>query len=222
MTKSAPVVSRVKVQPKRKSASATTLVRKASKAPRRRKEREALDPKTWVTAGIELLAAEGVSSVRVEILAKRLQVTKGSFYWHFKDRQDLLDRMLEEWRRSTLTAVVESVWGNPANARQKLERLWRICLSGRVDNPGGQLEAALRQWSLADEKVAQLIALVDEERIAFLARLYQEIPVLDPQGYARLFYSYVVGRNTVGLRLNLPSSKDDDAARIVLLLTFDH
>jgi AcrR family transcriptional regulator len=180
--------------------------------------REVLDRSHWINAGLQTLATEGVAAVRVEGLAKQLSVTKGSFYWHFADRPDLLKAMLDEWRRSTLTAVVESVWGKPADAYQKLERLWRICLSGRADNPGGPLEAALRQWSLADPQVADLMAQVDGERIAFVAKIYREIPVADPEGQARLFYAYVVGRNTIAMRLQLPDSRVDDTVRGAMLL----
>jgi AcrR family transcriptional regulator len=178
-----------------------------------------LDRKTWIDAGLEVLAADGVAAVRVEVLAKRLQVTKGSFYWHFSDRQELLQAMLAEWRRSTLVAVVESIWGKPTTPRQKLDRLWRICFSGRIDNPGGQLESALRQWALADREVAKLMGEVDAERIAFIARIYRELAVDDPDGYARLFYSYVVGRNTVGTRLqHLPDPRLEPTVRATLRL----
>ncbi len=155
--------------------------------------------------------------MRVEPLARQLAVTKGSFYWHFRDRQHLLDRMLEEWRRSTLTAVIESIWGKPSTPQRKLESLWRMCFSGRIDNPGGKLEAALRQWSLGDNKVADLLALVDEERIAFLAKIYGEMGVANPDSKARLFYSYVVGRNTISQRLELPNPRDDAEGRALLI-----
>ena len=180
--------------------------------------RDALERKHWISAGIQTLASQGVAAVRIELLAKDLQVTKGSFYWHFADRQELLNAVLAEWRRSTLTAVVESIWGKPADAYQKLDRLWRICFSGRIDNPGGPLEAALRQWSIADPKVADLIAEVDSERIAFVERIYRELPVDDPAGHARLFYAFVVGRNTIAMRLTLPDERSDALSRGTILL----
>jgi AcrR family transcriptional regulator len=183
--------------------------------------RTTLDRNRWISEGLVVLAEDGVAAVRVESLAKRLDVTKGSFYWHFADRPELLAAMLEEWRRSTLTAVVESVWGKPANARQKLQRLWRICFSGRIDNPGGALEAALRQWSLADARVAELMATVDAERIAFVARIYAELAVDDPEAYARLFYCYVVGRNMAATRVNLPDPRNDETTLAVLQLADD-
>ena len=205
--------STIKPQAKRGPSPTSKMAK-----PRRSRPREVLDRGRWIQEGLAVLATNGVAAVRIEVLAKSLDVTKGSFYWHFKDRQELLDAMLEEWRRSTLTAVVESVWGRPINAHQKLASLWRICLSGRIDNPGGPLEAALRQWALGDPTVAELMAVVDAERIAFLAKVYHELPVLDPQGYARLFYGYVVGRNTVAMRVALPDSRDDLTVMAALLL----
>lgn len=202
----------------RRDADVRPTNRQKAPAKRRPRQREALDRSSWIAAGLQTLASEGVAAVRVEVLAKQLNVTKGSFYWHFADRPELLQAMLEEWRRSTLTAVVESIWGRPADAYQKLERLWRICFSGRADNPGGPLEAALRQWSLADAAVARLMADVDEERIAFVAKIYHELPVEDPEGHARLFYGYVIGRNNMAMRLQLPDSRTDLTIRQAMLL----
>ena len=180
--------------------------------------RQVVDRGRWIAEGLEVLAAEGLAAVRVELLAKRLKVTKGSFYWHFKDRQDLLDAMLDEWRRSTLTAVVESIWGRPVDAKQKLQRLWRICHSGRMDNPGGQLEAGLRQWSLAEPSVAELIAAVDLERVRFVAQIYAELGAADPEAYARLFYHTVVGNNTVSLRSKAAREQTDPVMLRALLI----
>lgn len=57
-----------------------------------------LDADAWADAALNELAAHGIDRVRVELLAKQLGVTKGSFYWHFKDRDALLARMLDRWR----------------------------------------------------------------------------------------------------------------------------
>src|SRR6202047_5576718 len=59
----------------------------------------------WVTAGLAALATGGVDSVRVEVLAERLGVTKGGFYRRFKDRRALLNAMLETWRDGRVTAI---------------------------------------------------------------------------------------------------------------------
>ena len=60
--------------------------------------RTQLDREAWIKASLAILAEKGLDGIRVEVLAKRLKVTKGSFYWHFKDRRDLLDAVLKTWK----------------------------------------------------------------------------------------------------------------------------
>jgi len=158
------------------------------------------DRQAWVRLGLETLAAKGVEAVRVEVLAKNLKVTKGSFYTRFADRNDLLNAILVEWRRATVTSIVENIWGRPTSGREKLQKLWRICLSNRIDNPGGAIESALSQWGTQNQAVRDLLARVDIERINFIAALYLEAGVAEPDEMAQLFYRYVLGANLGALR----------------------
>ncbi|MGA6960157.1 MAG: helix-turn-helix domain-containing protein, partial [Candidatus Acidiferrales bacterium] len=56
-----------------------------------------LQPDDWVRAAFARLSTEGIESVRIELLARDLGVSKGSFYWHFQDREELLAKMLDRW-----------------------------------------------------------------------------------------------------------------------------
>jgi AcrR family transcriptional regulator len=179
-------------------------------------DRNRLDRRTWTLAGLGLLATGGVAAVRIEVLARTLGVTKGSFYWHFSDRKALLEAILAEWHESTTTSVVEKLWGRPSNARVKLKRLWQICFSGRTDNPGGRLETAIRQWALHDVEIARVVAKTDQERLAFIRDTYADLGVDDPDGMARCFYHYVLGRNA--LALHSPSNDPRDDIHIQQLL----
>src|ERR1044071_6914972 len=66
-----------------------------------------LDAAAWIAAGFDALADGGVDAVRVEPLAKALDITKGSFYWHFADRRALLDAMLQSWGGGRTAAISE-------------------------------------------------------------------------------------------------------------------
>ncbi len=92
----------------------------------------------------------------MDTLAEKLGVTKGSFYWHFKGREDLLFAVLDEWRlRMTSeirSLIVDTVTGTPW---ERLERLLRIAISARPDVPGGPFEMTLRDWARRDPKVAE-------------------------------------------------------------------
>src|SRR6185503_7754202 len=64
-----------------------------------------LDADAWIAAAFDALAKGGIDAVRVEALAKALDITKGSFYWHFADRRALLDAMLEAWMQGRVAAI---------------------------------------------------------------------------------------------------------------------
>jgi AcrR family transcriptional regulator len=84
---------------------------------RNTRPRAALDRNEWVEAAIAVLAEQGVQGMRIEVLAKDFGVTKGSFYWHFKDRQDLFNAVLDDLaRRSHPRHQQADVWPRPARS----------------------------------------------------------------------------------------------------------
>jgi AcrR family transcriptional regulator len=128
-----------------------------------------LDRRDWVDAGIAILSLKGVDAVHVEGLAKQLNISKGSFYWHFKDRRDLLDAILEEWetRQSDWNTEGERV----SNPVERWARLFEF-----LSEPGyARLEMAISSWARQDEEVAVRVAGADEKRLAYLARVFREI-----------------------------------------------
>lgn len=124
----------------------------------------------WVRCGLAVLAEDGIDAVRVEPLATRLGVTKGSFYWHFADRAALHAAMLEAWRQRSTRDIAARVGAGTAEPRERLHRLLALSTMG---GPAERLETAIRSWASADNKAARLVAEVDKERIAFVAKLLE-------------------------------------------------
>jgi len=128
-----------------------------------------LDRRDWVDAGIAILASKGVEAVRVESLAKQLNISKGSFYWHFKDRGDLLDAILGQWETQ------QSDWNTEgervSNPVERWARLFEF-LSGLGY---ARLEMAVSAWARQDEAVAMRVATADQKRLAYLSRVFREI-----------------------------------------------
>jgi AcrR family transcriptional regulator len=142
--------------------------------------------------GLRMLAESGIAAVRVEPLATRLGVTKGSFYWHFADRSALHAAMLTEWRQSAtrdLTARVEKAASSPAD---QLHNLLAATTSSRT---GARLEVAIRAWASADDHAARFVAAVDKERIAFGAGLLRKMGVgrATADVRSRIVYLAVIG-----------------------------
>src|SRR5664279_4441164 len=85
-----------------------------------------LGAEDWVQAGLRTLARRGVSNVRVERLARDLKVTKGSFYWHFTDRDALLDAMLSSWRAKSNIVNEHVIERFPDQPREQLRALLQL------------------------------------------------------------------------------------------------
>ena len=143
----------------------------------------------WATAGLELLAARGIDAVRIDPLAASLGVTKGSFYWHFKDRAHLLEAMLSMWRRSATIAVIARLesQGSPT---ERLRRLIDLPVSATHAQYGQSLELAVRLWARRDEQAAAAIEEIDQQRLAYLASLLRANGMAGPKVGARAYLVY--------------------------------
>lgn len=118
----------------------------------------------WIEEGMRTLAASGVESVRIEVLAKALGVTKGGFYGYFADRNALLDAMLDQWERESIDEVLERI-AREEDPKSKVVLAGRLTLSG--DRMLG-IDLAIRDWARRDESVAARLRRVDSRRMDLL------------------------------------------------------
>jgi AcrR family transcriptional regulator len=117
----------------------------------------------WARAALETMRERGLSAVVVETLAEGLRTTKGSFYWHFQDRAELIAAALELWEQE---AAVELVAGleEIADPRQRLRRLFDVLAD---DVQRGSLHATLLSHA-GDPAVGSVLRRVSERRAEFV------------------------------------------------------
>jgi AcrR family transcriptional regulator len=132
------------------------------------REDQKIGPSDWVRAGLEALARDGIGAVRVEPLATRLGVTKGSFYWHFKDRAALHAAMLEAWRGLSTGDIIERVESGGGTGAERLGRLVELTTS---NVKAARLETALRAWARSESRAVEALAEVDRKRLDYVAKL---------------------------------------------------
>jgi AcrR family transcriptional regulator len=89
----------------------------------RRPTRPRLSRERWEDGALEAIAEEGLSGLAIEPLARRLGVTKGSFYWHFDDRESLLEAALSRWERRSVDAIVDRLAGESSPRKLLTELL---------------------------------------------------------------------------------------------------
>ncbi len=144
----------------------------------------------WVDAALQALAAGGPDAVRVEALAAGLGVSKGGFYWHFQNRQALLEEMLDSWEQAGTEDVIARIEGEAAEPQAKLQRLFE--LSPTADFA---VELALRDWSRRDREVAKRLRRIDTRRMAWLRSLFEQFCADEDDVEVRsmLAYSLLIG-----------------------------
>jgi AcrR family transcriptional regulator len=159
----------------------------------------------WIETGLAVLAS-GVEAVRVEPLAKLMQVTKGSFYWHFKDRQELLEAVLAEWVRLETSSIIDRVDRIAADPQTRLLQLFEIAVADdrQIEGIGdGRVENAIRAWAISDPKVAAVVAQVDRQRLDYTQDLFIQIGFTPMSALVRArmaYYTLVVGEFAIGTR----------------------
>ncbi len=181
--------------------------------------RTSLDRSDWIAAAIEVLADKGVDGLRVEVLAKSFGVTKGSFYWHFKDRQDLLSAVLDLWREGRIRDIDKQTQAARGNELAKLLQLIELYSANR-NRRGITIELAVRDWARRDSEAAAIVDLVDTHRLACTQRLFVATGLSDEEAKARslLLYAYVFGQSLVSYEhfdAQIPALKQWIAERIV-------
>src|SRR6267378_2937667 len=150
----------------------------------------------WVTAGLAELAKGGVDSVRVEVLADRLGVTKGGFYRRFKDRRALLNAMLETWRDGRVTAIERQADTSGESAVEKLRGMFKL-YSERANTQGMAIELAIRQWARTDPAAAAAAEKVDAARLKTAGSLFRKLGLSasDADARAVLLYTFLFGQS---------------------------
>ena len=139
----------------------------------------------WMRAGRMALLTGGPAAVRVERLATDLGVTKGSFYWHFADRGELLEALLREWEEE-LSVALEALpsLGGPDGVRELMSFVApRVVASERGELPS---DAAIFAWASTDPAVARRVETAEARRIALLQTL-----VGDPELGEFLYLAYL-------------------------------
>jgi len=174
------------------------------------KPRVQLDRDAWVLAATDVLADEGIAGLRVEVLAKRLKVTKGSFYWHFQDRRDLLMAVLQVWKDGRIRDIVKQTRAEPG---RELEQIYHVIdvYSASRSRRGAMIELAVRDWARRDAEAAAIVAEVDDIRLRCARDLFLAcgVPMEEASSRCMLLYAYVFG-----ISLMIYDKFDSDPARL--------
>jgi len=161
--------------------------------------RSALTPERWIDAATEVLVHQGIDSVRVDVLAQQLQVTRGSFYWHFRDREDLLRRVLQAWREQTTVQLTLRLERAHVDPREQLRDVISLPIRGRAAQRAARIELAIRAWARRDTMARQAVDEADGARLAYISQVFSSLGFGLAEARWRAFatYAYVVAESQI-------------------------
>jgi AcrR family transcriptional regulator len=181
--------------------------------------RAPLTPERWVEAATGVLVDHGIDQVRVDLLARDLNVTRGSFYWHFRDRDDLLRAVLQAWRaRATeqLTLRLERAHEDP---RAQLRDLISLPFRGRAAARAARIELAIRAWARRDPMARAFVDEADAARTGYIAQVFSSLgfTVAEARARAFLLYAYEVAESLIAVPGG-PAQREERARLVEALL----
>ncbi|MFD8547783.1 TetR/AcrR family transcriptional regulator [Streptomyces sp. NPDC059649] len=170
--------------------------------------RQRLTAQDWADAALAAIGEGGLAAVAVEPLAARLGTTKGSFYWHFTNRDALIEAALERWEQLGTEAVITEVEAEP-DPGKRLRRLLLHATHRAAEDP---LEVSLLATA-AQPRVAAALARVTERRIGYVAALFAELGFPEEEAHRRGLLAYTAYLGHTQLAHAVPRSLPDGAAR---------
>lgn len=145
----------------------------------------------WIAAGFRALTTTGPQALKAEPLARTLNTTKGSFYWHFKDVPAFRDQMLACWEEQATRDII-SVLDTLPSPVLKLRTLSQVATAPQEDYGGIGAEPAIRAWAKGDTQVADAVRRVDAKRLGYLGDIFAEMKLTNPD-LPKLFYAGLIG-----------------------------
>jgi len=154
-------------------------------------ERNQLQRFDWLRTALDIFVAEGIDAVRITRLAADLGVTRGSFYWHFRNREDLINSLVSYWKDKNTVAITASM-AQATSLADGIFRFFETCIDAALFDP--RLDLALREWARRSASIHALVASEDQARIDALCAFYERFDYPMPQALIRarvLYYSQI-------------------------------
>lgn len=147
----------------------------------------------WLELARETLIREGVQAVSVQGLSRGLKVTRGGFYGYFGSRDELLARLLQDWRDVNTRALRKIAASGRSDAAVQIRELVHMWVEDADYRP--DYDAAVRDWARRSPQVARIVHGVDVERIRLITRIFRNLGFRRPEAHirARITYYHQVG-----------------------------
>lgn len=147
----------------------------------------------WLNLALTALVRDGVEGVKIQTLGNALGVSRSSFYWYFKSRQDLLDALLDHWQATNTNALVKMARTPAETITQAVGNVFRCVINPALFDT--RLDFAIRDWARRSDTVRAILHSSDQKRLDALQAMFErfEYPRLEAVARARILYYMQIG-----------------------------
>ncbi len=158
----------------------------------------------WIKSALEILMADGVDAVQITTLAKSLSVTRGSFYWHFENREALLGALIAEWRAKNSGTMAETL-KKSTSLQDAILDMFAVWVDHDKFDPS--LDQAVRDWARRSRDVRSIVEKEDENRVAAIAAMFERFGFETIEAFIRARVIYFTQLSYYALNIDEPLTK---------------
>jgi len=125
----------------------------------------------WLEKALDAVSRAGGARLRIQGLVDEVGVTKGSFYWHFKSREDFILSLIDYWHEAYTLTVSDFLNEYEGSARDKLYRLLNMVFVRKLTRH----DIAIRAWAIEEPKIRSRVKRTDDFRLAYVRNLLTQI-----------------------------------------------
>jgi AcrR family transcriptional regulator len=153
----------------------------------------------WLDLAIECLVQDGIDHVKIQVLARKLGVSRSSFYWFFDSLQDLHDGLLSHWLARNTGPIIERAMRPASSITQAICNVFECWIDNALFDPS--LDSAVRFWGRRDPNVRAIVEQADTQRVDALSRMFSRYGYEDEEALtrARVLYFTQIGHYTLGM-----------------------
>lgn len=170
--------------------------------------REKLSRNDWLQAALQTMRSAGIDGVKVAPLAVQLGVTTGSFYWHFRNRGELLGELLGYWERTRTDMAIEEAKRFEGSPKDRILNLMERVMGGGL----ASYDLPIWLWAQSDKGARTVFQRALKKRFAFATRMFQDAGFSKRQAEnrGRMMVVYLMGESTL---VPKPASGRTDSIR---------
>ncbi len=125
----------------------------------------------WLHKALDVLASQGPGKLNIENLCRALDVSRGSFYWHFTDRKEFIRALLELWYEEYSASVPAIIEAGGGSGLEKFKRLVLTLLEQDLT----RFDLPIRSWAMQEAEIAEIVIRVDHLRLNYISGLFKEM-----------------------------------------------